>query len=270
MNKKIAFIGGGNMAKSIIQGLLRQELIPNSDIFVSGPHPENLASLAALNVQVHHSNAEVARAADIIILSVKPAVISLVLDEIQDTITPNKLIISIANGITINELSRLTPFGTRIIRAMPNTPAKVGKALTGLCHAESATLEDIADASEIFQSCGTVEWIEEGLLSALVGIAGSAPAYFFVMLEAMADAAVKSGMKRATAYRVAAQAMLGSAALALETGSHPGILKDEVCSPGGATIEAVQALEDKGFRSAVMAAVLAASDFTKQASQDKQ
>lgn len=263
MKKTIAFIGGGNMAKAIIHGILAQEMLPPAQIHVSGPHPENLSALADRQINVHQSNRESATKADIIVLSVKPNIIPTVLAELYDQIDHSKLIISIANGISLRTLQDLTPPATRIVRAMPNTPASVGEGMTGLCHHDTATLEDIADASEIFQSCGTIEWVDESLLEAIVGIAGSSPAYFFVMLEAMADAAVKSGMKRQMAYRVAAQAMLGSAKLALHSGAHPGVLKDEVCSPGGATIEAVQALEDNGFRSAVMAAVLAATDHTK-------
>ncbi len=258
MKKKLAFIGGGNMARSIIRGLVAQETLPASDIHVSGPHPEKLGELEALGIRVHRSNLEAAVAADIIVLAVKPNIIPTVLVELYDVIGPEKLVISIAAGITMQKLESALPPATRIVRAMPNTPAEVGEGVTAVTHNGASTIEDMADTNDIFGACGIVEWVDEQLIDTVIGIAGSAPAYFFLMLEAMGDAAVKGGMKRNMAYRIAAQAMLGSAKLALTSERHPGALKDDVCSPGGSTIEAVQALEDTGFRSSVLAAVDAA------------
>lgn len=258
MNKKIAFVGGGNMAKSIIHGLIAGELLRASDIYVSGPHIENLQSLADAGVNIHQSNIEAIREADIIILAVKPNIIPQVLIELYEQLRTDQLIISIAAGITLGKLEAVLPPACRIVRAMPNTPAQVGAGVTAVCQNDAATLEDMADVSDIFATCGTVEWVDESLIDVVIGIAGSAPAYFFMMIEAMGDAAVKAGMRRHMAYRMAAQAMLGSAKLALESGKHPGELKDDVCSPGGSTIEAVRSLEDNGFRSAVMSAVDAA------------
>lgn len=258
MKKKIAFIGGGNMAKSIIKGLLSSKLVAPSDISVSGPHPDHLQELGNSGIAVYQSNVRAASQADIVILAVKPNVIPRVLVELYEVFESDKLIVSIAAGVTLSKLESALPPGRRLVRAMPNTPAQVQAGVTALCQNAATTLEDMADVSDIFAACGTVEWVDESLIDTVIGIAGSAPAYFFMMLEAMGDAAVKAGMRRQMAYRMAAQAMLGSAKLALDSNIHPGQLKDDVCSPGGSTIEAVQTLEEKGFRAAVMSAVDAA------------
>lgn len=259
MDKKITFIGGGNMANSIVSGILAKGLVPASRLSVSGPHTENLLHFSQLGLNTDSQNSRAASGSDIVILAVKPQIMPTVLPELYESLDEKQLIISVAAGITLRQLESGLKPGSRIIRAMPNTPAAVCMGVTALCQNTSATIEDMADASEIFATCGSVDWVEEHLLDAVIGIAGSAPAYFFMMVEAMADAGVKSGLKRNMAYRMAAQAMAGSAELLLKSERHPGELKDQVCSPGGTTIEAVRALEDAGFRSAVITACLAST-----------
>ena len=168
-----------------------------------------------------------------------------------------KIIVSIAPGKTLDWLFGQFGKKVKLVRCMPNTPALVGEGMTGVCSNEAVTEGELEMVLRILESCGRAEVLPERLMDAVVSVSGSSPAYVFLFIEAMADAAVADGMPRAQAYRFAAQAVLGSAKLVLETGKHPGELKDMVCSPGGTTIEAVRVLEEKGMRSAVMEAMKA-------------
>ena len=187
-------------------------------------------------------------------LAVKPFHFAEVVPEISEEVTENKLVISIAAGQTIANIEKLFTKQISLVRVMPNTPALVGEGAAGICRNEKVTEEDLHKAVEIFECLGMAEVIPESMIDAVIGVSGSSPAYVFMFIEAMADAAVADGMPRASAYRFAAQAVLGSAKMVLETGKHPAELKDMVCSPAGTTIEAVRVLEEKGFRSAVFEA----------------
>ncbi len=179
-----------------------------------------------------------------------------VLSEITSSLNKDSLVVSIAAGVTLDQLARALGHDRKIIRAMPNTPSLVNAGMTSVTPNALVTPEDTADVLNIFRCFGEAEVIAEAMIHPVVGVSGSAPAYVFMFIEAMADAAVQGGMPRAQAYKFAAQAVMGSAKMVLDTGKHPGELKDMVCSPGGTTIEAVRVLEERGFRSSVIEAMI--------------
>ena len=253
---KIGFIGMGNMGYAMLNGVLG-EFAPGQIIFTT-PHKEKCEKISAqTGVKYAESNAECANNAKYIILAVKPQMYDVVLKNIENVITSEKVIISIAPGITIDSIKGKLGGSVRVVRAMPNTPALVGEGMSCVCGNAKCSSEDVDTVCRIFAGFGKTEIVEEDMIDVVVGVSGSSPAYVFMFIEAMADAAVSDGMPRAQAYRFAAQAVLGSAKMVLETGKHPGELKDMVCSPKGTTIEAVRVLEEKGLRSAVFEAMKA-------------
>ncbi len=185
------------------------------------------------------------------------------INEIKDYIKDNQIIVTIAPGKTLAWLSETFGRSLKVIRCMPNTPALVGEGITGVCSNDLVTAKELEQVCGILRGFGKVEVLPEKLMDVVVAVSGSSPAYVFMFIEAMADAAVADGMPRAQAYQFAAQAVYGSAKMVLETGKHPGELKDMVCSPGGTTIEAVRVLEQKGFRSAVIEAMKACTNKSK-------
>lgn len=255
IKKIIGFIGGGNMGSAIIGGLLSSGLSDKDHIIAADKNPESIARLKnTYGIQASTENIEISSNADILFLSVKPNMFATVIPEIKDSIKANAIIVSIAAGQPIARIESLFEKPIKLVRVMPNTPALVGASMSALCKNENITEEEIAEIQEIFNSFGESEIVSENLIDAVVGVSGSSPAYVYMFIEAMADAAVADGMPRAQAYKFAAQAVLGSAKMVLETGKHPGELKDAVCSPGGTTIEAVAVLEKNGFRNAVIEA----------------
>ncbi|GFT91845.1 pyrroline-5-carboxylate reductase 2 [Nephila pilipes] len=206
----------------------------------------------------------VASESRIIILAVKPPVIPKVLKDITEHITPQHLVISVAMGITTRHIEKALPPKSRVIRVMPNTPALVREGASVFSCGSNTLEEDATTAHRIFTSVGICEEIEEYLLDAVTGLSGSGPAYMFMAIEALADGAVKMGIRRELAIKLAAQTLLGAAKMVLETGKHPGALKDDVCSPGGTSIQAVHELEKNGFRSALISAVEAATQRSKE------
>ena len=251
---KLGFIGCGNMAQAIMKGILGKGLYAKEEIIAADHSEEALKRAEAeLGVSTSTDNCQAAQA-DIILLAVKPFHFKEVIPEISGEVTKDKLVISIAAGQTIENIEKLFDKPISLVRVMPNTPALVGEGAAGICHNENVTEETLHKAVEIFECLGMAEVISEKMIDAVIGVSGSSPAYVFMFIEAMADAAVADGMPRAQAYRFAAQAVLGSAKMVLETGKHPGELKDMVCSPAGTTIEAVRVLEEKGLRSAVFEA----------------
>lgn len=268
MAKKIGFIGCGNMGSSILSGILEAGLYAREDVLVScrsESSKDKITEEFGVNIV---SNSEVARSSDVIFLAVKPNVFEEVIPEISKALPENKtpLIISIAAGMTIAKIEKMFAeahlFGREIklIRSMPNTPALVGEAMSALCVNSNVTSEDRELALKIFESFGQAEFVDEKLMDAVIGVSGSSPAYIYMLIEAMADGAVLAGMPRSQAYKFAAQSVLGSAKMVLETDAHPGELKDSVCSPGGTTIEGVATLEKLGFRDAIIAAEKACID----------
>ena len=253
--RSIGFIGAGNMGGAIIRGILRAGIFTKENIMAADHSEAALRKQAEeLGIRTTTDNRELVKSSDILLLSVKPSVLPAVIAEIADEVREDQLIISIAAGQSLERLEGL--FGRKLpmIRVMPNTPALVGEGMAALSPNELVSEEASAFALKIFESFGQAEILPEKLQDVVVGVSGSSPAYVYMMIEAMADAAVADGMPRAQAYKFAAQAVLGSAKMVLETGQHPGALKDAVCSPGGTTIEAVALLEQLGFRSAVIEA----------------
>ena len=255
-NGMIGFIGLGNMAKAMIGGMLEKGIVDIERI-IGSAETERTAKEAAgkFHIQTTTDNKMVAGNAKIVFLAVKPQLLENVIAEIRDCITDDTLIVSIAAGKTMEEITKMFGREISLVRCMPNTPALVGEGCTGVCRNEKVTGEEFDCVMELLSSFGSASEVPERLMDAVVGVSGSSPAYVFLFIEAMADGAVAAGMPRKQAYEFAAQAVLGSARMVLETGKHPGELKDMVCSPAGTTIEAVRILEEKGFRGIVMDAM---------------
>ena len=254
---KLGIIGFGNMAEAILGGILANDFIKKEDVTASGKDEAMLAKASEkYGIGVETDNKKVVADADVILLSVKPQIMADVIAEIKDVCTSDKLVISIAAGKTKQWIEDAFGGSRKIVRCMPNTPALVGEGCTGICFSDSVDEKEKQLAIQMFSCVGKAQEVPEKLMDVVVGVSGSSPAYVFMFIEAMADAAVEMGMPRKQAYDFAAQAVMGSAKLLLETGKHPGELKDMVCSPGGTTIAAVRVLEEKGMRAAVMDAVI--------------
>ena len=261
---KIGFIGCGNMAKAMISGLLAKGTIAKSDITASDVSKEALAAVKEkLGIGIEEDNKKLVEMSDVIIMAIKPVYMEEVIREISGCVASDKLIITLAPGKTLDWLKETFGKEVKIVRTMPNTPAMVGEGITGFCGNSAVSEEEKKTAKSILESFGSAEEVPERLMDAVCGVSGSSPAFVFMFIESMADAAVAEGMPRAQAYKFAAQSVLGSAKMVLETGKHPGELKDMVCSPGGTTIEGVGVLEEMGFRSAVIEAVRAAAEKSK-------
>lgn len=251
---KLGFIGCGNMASAIIGGVIKSGLYSAEDIIASDKSEAFVAAKGKeLGINTTTDNKSVAKS-EIVLLCVKPAFLYDVISEIRDCVDENTLVVSIAAGQSLEKISNAFGKKVKLVRVMPNTPALVGEGMAALSH-NGADDENLKKVSDIFASCGKSEVVSEKLMDAVTAVSGSSPAYVFMFIEAMADAAVRAGMPRDKAYTFAAQAVKGSAEMVLKTGMHPGVLKDQVCSPSGTTIEAVAVLEKKGMRSAVMEAM---------------
>ena len=256
--RKIAFIGGGNMAEAIMRGLMREEV--GVGVCVAEISPKRRDELTAKfpNARVVGDAAEAATWGDVVILAVKPQHASVVLDLLEPVITPQKLVISIMAGITTAKIEENLKPGCRVIRTMPNTPALIGAGATAVCGGRKASDSDLDLARQLFSLTGSAVCVDEKQMDAVTGLSGSGPAYVFTFIEALADAGVKNGLPRDVAAQLAAQTVLGSARMVVETGEHPTLLKEKVTSPGGTTIAGLHALENGGFRGTVMNAVEAA------------
>jgi pyrroline-5-carboxylate reductase len=256
LNKKIGFIGAGKMAQAMIEGIIRSKMIPKENIIASAK-TESTREKIKSNYQIltTHDNQEVAKFADVLILAVKPDQHRHVIHEIKNHTHPESIIITIAAGITLSDIEKEFGFQVKCVRTMPNTPSLVGEGVSAICSNERLNEEEAVDVERLFQTFGKTERLDEKLMDAVPAISGSSPAYVYMLIEAMADGGVIQGIPRDKAYRLAAQAVLGAAKMVLETGSHPGELKDNVCTPGGATIEAVAELEKRQFRGSVLAAM---------------
>lgn len=254
----LGFIGCGNMAQAMLKGICAKGLYAPEDILAADKSEEALTKAKAeLSIGTTTDNKEVVSKADVLVLAVKPFHYEAVIGEIKDLIKEDTLIISIAAGQTIANIEKMFSKAIKLVRVMPNTPALVLEGAAGVSFNANVPAEDKEVALNIFRSFGIAHEVQESMIDTVVGVSGSSPAYVFMFIEAMADAAVADGMPRAQAYEFAAQSVLGSAKMVLETGKHPGELKDMVCSPAGTTIEAVRVLEEKGFRSAVIEAQMA-------------
>lgn len=256
--RKIAIIGGGNMAEAIMRGLLREDV--GVGICVAEISPRRRDEIAAQfpGVRVVGEAAEAAVWGEVVILAIKPQQAESVLDLIEPVVTVDKLVISIMAGIPSSKIEANLAAGCRVIRAMPNTPALIGAGATAVCSGRKASADDLDLARQIFAMIGTAVTVDEKLMDAVTGLSGSGPAYVFTFIEALSDAGVKVGLPRDVATQLAAQTVLGAARMVAELGEHPALLKEKVTSPGGTTIAGLHALENGGFRGVVMDAVEAA------------
>jgi pyrroline-5-carboxylate reductase len=253
--KKLGFLGAGNMAGALIKGLLHAGM-PPSNVLASDVKADRLAHLRAEHgIRTTQNNHELLSELDVLVLSVKPQVIDKVLTEVGRDVKPSQLVVSVAAGVPIEALEGRLPEGSRVVRAMPNTPATVQAGATAIAAGVHAREDDLAVAREIFEAVGRVVVLDEGLLDAVTGLSGSGPAYVMLIIEALADGGVKVGLHRDTALLLAAQTVFGSAKLLLETGEHPGRLKDMVTSPGGTAIAGLHTLESGALRKTLIDAV---------------
>lgn len=259
MPYKIAILGVGNMGGSLAKAVAGN--LKDSSVFIYDKVFEKERDLIKSGCIATAKIGDACKKADIIIIAVKPNIVPVVVSEIKDAVK-GKLLISIAAGIKTETYEEMIP-EQRFIRAMPNMAVAVSEGMTTLVPGKYATEEDIQNAMKIFKAAGEVVVIKEELMDIATAVAGSSPAYVFMLIEAMADAAVSEGLSRNTSYKMAAQAVMGSAKLLLDKGEHPGILKDKICSPGGTTIEAVVILEKEGFKNAIIEAVKACTKKSK-------
>ena len=256
MNTNLGFIGTGNMGAAMVKGIIRAGIIPPDAIYIYDADNEKAEALKCeTGVKIGDSGGEVVENCGMIILAVKPNAIRKALEECGNRFDSSKVLVSIAVGVPIKYYKSIIGSDKKVVRAMPNTPALIGEGMTLVCFDENISDEEKKKVMEIFNCIGMAEVLDEKLMSEVTALTGSSPAYVFMFIEAMADAAVLSGIPRDMAYKLAAQAVLGSAKMVLETGRHPGELKDQVCSPAGTTIEAVRYLEKNGFRAAVIEAM---------------
>lgn len=261
--KKIGVIGAGNMASAIVRGMI--SVINAKHITVSDKDSEKLEAIEKLGVNITENNIEVAENSDIIILAVKPNIYEVILKELAGF--DDKLYITIAPGLSLSYIESFFVHPVRVVRTMPNMPAQINSGMTVFCPNSNSSPDDVELAEEILSCFGAVMQLEEKLLDAAVAVNGSAPAYVFMMIEAMADAAVQSGIPRDKAYILASQTVAGAAEMVLETEYHPAQLKDMVCSPGGTTIEATAVLEKRGFRNAIIEAMNSCTEKSKKLSK---
>ncbi len=254
--KKLGFIGAGTMAKAIIKGIVSSEVVPKENIKASEVSPE-LAQKASeqTGVQVVTDNKEVAVFSDIIILCVKPYSVETVLSELKDAVTKDKLVVSIAAGVSTGSMEKALNPEIPVIRVMPNTPALIREGMSAVCKGEHASQRDIKTVMEIFKAVGRCIEVEEKLINAVTGISGSGPAFMYLVIDALSDGGVKMGLKKETAIELAAQTAIGAAKMVLETGKHPAVLKDEVTTPGGCTIAGLSVMENEHVRSALIKTV---------------
>lgn len=256
MNKKIGFIGFGKMAQAMAGGMIHSGLVNPKEIEASMRTEETRAFASEqFGIGVSPSNRQVARFADVLFLAVAPYTYFEVIEEIKEDIKQDVIIITIAAGITTADVENAFGQKVKVVRTMPNTPSLVGSGMTAVSANIEITDEELHSVEKLLGSFGKVEVIAESQMDAIPAISGSSPAYVYMMIEAMADGGVRQGLARDQSYRLAAQAVLGAAQMVLETGKHPGELKDQVTSPGGATIAAVSTLEQERFRGAVLAAM---------------
>jgi pyrroline-5-carboxylate reductase len=264
----IGFLGAGNMAEAIIRGLLRGGDVPPARVAASAPRPERQKELAdKFGIFATGDNVALTERSSILVLAVKPQIMRKVLDQVAGALRPGTLVISVAAGVPIAAIEARLPAGTRVIRTMPNTPALVDAGATAIARGTHATDDDLRTAKMIFDAVGVSVVLDESALDAVTGLSGSGPAYIFLVLEALSDAGVKVGLSRRTAQLLAAQTVLGSAKLLIETNEHPGRLKDMVTSPGGTAIAGLHTLEAGGLRTTLIDAVEAATRRSRELGQ---
>jgi pyrroline-5-carboxylate reductase len=261
---ELAVIGTGNMGQALVRSFLQQKLIEGPNIRAFDTEPGKAAEFAlAIGAQPFDSAAAASAGADMILLAVKPQVIEAAIAAFTSQLQESTLLISIAAGVSLNRLRFLAGPLPALARVMPNMPAMIGSGVSAVCY-DRASQQQRQAVENLLASCGLVFNIRENLMDAVTGLSGSGPAYVMLMVEAMADAGVAQGLNRDMALQMAAMTLMGSAKMILETGIHPAVLKDQVCSPGGTTIDAVISLEENGLRAALINAVCIAADKSRQ------
>nr|WP_256521656.1 pyrroline-5-carboxylate reductase [Halobacillus sp. A5] len=270
VSKKIGFLGCGQMGQAMIQGMIDSRVVEPAQISATALTDETIDFVAdEYGILISSDNKKLAASSDILFLAVKPYIYEGVIQEIKSAVTEDTIIVTVAAGITLEKVKSSFDFNVKVIRSMPNTPSLVGAGMSVLCPNDFVTEEELSSVKELFESFGESEVIGEHLMDAVTAVSGSSPAYVYMFIEAMADAAVQQGIPRDKAYKLAAQSVQGAAKMVLETGRHPGELKDIVCTPGGTTIAAVNTLEQTGLRSSVIQAMNACAERAKELSQKK-
>ena len=263
-NRQVGFVGAGNMGEALIKGLLNGHLCRPEQITCSDIRPERLKTIKeAYGVKTTSSNSDVVKHSDIVVLAVKPQILKQVVVDIGKYFELSKLVISIAAGVAMESIEYCAKQELKLIRVMPNICVSVGEGVSAIAAGKHATKEDLMVAKAIFDSAGKSLFVEENLLDAVTGLSGSGPAYVFLIIDALADAGVKVGLARSDALLLASQTVLGSAKMLIETGEHPGRLKDMVTSPGGTSIAGIHALEEGGVRTTLIKAVEVATQRSK-------
>lgn len=262
MGYSIGFVGAGHMARALAGAFIRAGHVQPDQVWAGDPSPDAREAFASIakGIRVAADNRQVAQATEILIVAVKPQHVRLALEPLRSTITENHLVMSICAGVTLEQLATMLPEATRLVRVMPNRACLVARSATAYCAATTATAEDRQLAAELLGSVGVALPVEERLMDAVTGLAGSGPAFVYVMIEALSDGGVLMGMPRNIADTLAVQTVFGAAAMASETGRHPALLKEEVTSPGGTTMAGLEALEGGAVRAALMAAVRRATE----------
>jgi pyrroline-5-carboxylate reductase len=264
----VGFLGAGKMATALARGFIRAGLVTPKALLASDPSKTSRAAFAKeTGARTTESNVEVAESATVLVLAVKPDTVGSILSEIRERVTDQHLLMSIAAGVTLARLEAGLDAGARIIRLMPNTPALLGASATGFALGKNARDKDGELAEKLFLAVGLAFQLKESLLDAVTGLSGSGPAYVYLIIEALSDGGVASGLPRDVATKLAAQTVLGSARMVLETGLHPGVLKDMVTSPGGTTIDGLHELEKGNVRGILMSAVRAATEKSRRLGQ---
>ena len=263
--RQIGFIGCGKMAQAMVNGMISSNFINRRDLLAS-TRSEQSARLVneKFDINVTLNNKEVARFADVLILAVKPHLYGEILQEVKDSIKENAIIVTIAAGMEIAYIENQLSDQTKVIRSMPNTPSLVGEGMTVFSSNKNVLEEETEYIKEMFASFGKVEIVEERLMDSIPAISGSSPAYVYMFIEALAMGGVRSGIPMDKALRMAAQSVYGAAKMVLETEKHPSVLRDEVCTPGGTTIEAVATLEQLHLKGTVLAAMESCDRKNKQ------
>lgn len=257
--KKIGFIGGGNMAEALIKGLLASNF-PAAKLVVSEPIESRREHLHdAFGVVLAQSNSELVDLCEIVVLAIKPQIVDEVLADIAPVWSDNKLMVSILAGVTCAGIEKQFAGSPRVVRVMPNTPALVGEGASAVCRGNHSTKDDLQIVRELLESVGIVQMIDERQMDAATGLSGSGPAYIYTVIEALADGGVREGLRRDVAHALAVQTVVGAALMVRETKEHPAILRDQVCSPGGTAITGVSTLEKNGLRTTLMEAVSASA-----------
>ncbi|KHE67758.1 pyrroline-5-carboxylate reductase [Halobacillus sp. BBL2006] len=265
MNKKLGFIGCGQMGQAMIQGMIDAGLVEAEQIAATALSDETIDFVSdEYGIQISADNKRLARESDILFLAVKPYVYQGVIQEIREEVRDDTVVVTVAAGITLDAMKEAFGRNVKVIRSMPNTPSLVGAGMSVLCPNDFVTKQELAEVLEVFESFGEAEVIEEKLMDAVPAVSGSSPAFVYMFIEAMADGAVNEGFPRDKAYKLAAQSVMGAAKMVLETGRHPGDLKDAVCTPGGTTIAGVTKLEESGLRNAVIQTMGACTERSRQ------